>query len=153
MTNQPMSLERYVMFLTISIFMSLVGQGIGLVFGAAFNLKVAVFLSLTAAVPFAMLSGFNARYYSLPSYLTLASYFSFMRHAFEGSMLSIYGYDRPFLHCALPFCNFRNPVRILETFDMAQSSYYWSIVGLGCTFILARIVGYFILRFKLNRMR
>jgi ATP-binding cassette subfamily G (WHITE) protein 1 len=152
MTNQPMELDRFAMLLTITICMSLVGQGIGLFFGAAFNIKLAVFLALSCLIPFMMFSGFNATFDSIPYYLKWLSYVSLFRHSFEGSMLSIYGFGRPFLDCSQFYCQFRNPQRFLEEFNMDQNSYYWSVVGLLTFFLVVRVVGYFVLRFKLKNM-
>jgi ATP-binding cassette subfamily G (WHITE) protein 1 len=152
MTNQPMSMDRFGMLLAITICMSLVGQGVGLLFGAAFNIKLAVFLALSCLMPFMVFSGFNATYDSIPYYLKGLIYVSFFHYSFEGSMISIYGFGRHFLNCSQVYCQFRNPQRILEEFNMDQSSYYWSVIGLLVFFLVVRVAGYFALRFKLKNV-
>jgi len=67
-------------------------------------------------------------------------------------MLSVYGFDRPYLACSQLFCHFRNPHRFLEEFNMDQSSYYWSVIGLLVFFVVVRVAGFFVLRFKLKNM-
>ncbi|XP_032786476.2 ATP-binding cassette sub-family G member 1 [Daphnia magna] len=150
MTGQPMCMMRFSMLLLVTICMSLVAQGIGLVFGAAFDIQTALFLSAVFAIPLLLFNGFCLRFNSIPFYLRWMSYGSLFRHGFEGAMLSVYDYDRPPLNCSQPYCYFRYPRKILETFDMDQSSYYVSIIGLMMYFVVMRIAGYFVLRFKLK---
>ena len=45
MSNQPMSIESFSMLLGIMISMALVGQGVGLFFGAAFEIPVASYFA------------------------------------------------------------------------------------------------------------
>jgi ATP-binding cassette subfamily G (WHITE) protein 1 len=103
-------------------------------------------------MPFMVFSGFNATYDSIPDYLKGLIYVSFFHYSFEGSMLSVYGFGRPFLACSQVYCQFRNPQRILEEFNMDQSSYYWSVIGLLVFFLVVRVAGYFALRFKLKNV-
>ncbi|KZS04046.1 putative ABC protein, subfamily ABCG [Daphnia magna] len=51
MTGQPMCMMRFSMLLLVTICMSLVAQGIGLVFGAVFDIQTAVFLISVCAIP------------------------------------------------------------------------------------------------------
>lgn len=150
MTGQPMSMARFSMLLLTTICMSLVGQGIGLVFGAAFDIQTAVFLAPVCSIPLLLFAGFFINFNAIPSFLRWISYVSFFRHGFEGAMLSLYDYDRPPLDCAQPYCYFRSPSKFLETFDMDQSSYWLCIVGMLVYFVVMRVIGYFLLRFKLK---
>ncbi|XP_057375096.1 ATP-binding cassette sub-family G member 1-like [Daphnia carinata] len=150
MTDQPMCMMRFSMLLLTTICMALVGQGIGLIFGAAFDIQKAVFLAPVCAIPLLLFAGFFIHLNSVPFYLRWVSYVSFFRFGFEGAMLSVYDYDRPPLNCSQPYCYFRSPHKFLETFDMDQSSYYVCIIALMINFVVIRIAGYFVLRFKLN---
>ncbi len=153
MSNQPMSIERYSMLLCITICLALCGQGIGLLLGAIFDIQVAVFLAPTGCIPFVLFAGFLVNLNSVPYYMSWMPYLSFMRYGFEGSMLAIYGNDRPPLSCSKMYCHYRSPYNFLEQFDMAESSYYWSVVGLMTFFLVVRVAGYFALSFKLKFMR
>ncbi|KAI9552420.1 ABC protein [Daphnia sinensis] len=153
MTNQPMSLERFGLLLVIMIWMSLLGQGLGLFFGATFDIQAASFLAATSTVPIFLLSGLFITFNSIPSPLRWLTYFSFARYGFEGSMLSIYAYDRAPLACSDSYCHFRFPEKFLEQFDLTQSSYSLSIVGLVINYVVIRIAGYLALRFKLRHVR
>lgn len=153
MSNQPMDLERFGMLLSITICTALIGQGIGMLFGAAFGIQIAIFLSPTTAIPFVLLSGFCLKMSSIPSYFNWITYTSFMRFGFDGAMMSVYGYDREPLSCSLPYCHFRYPQKFLEIFDLKDGSYYWSVFGLLVIVLVLRILGYFVLRFKLRNLR
>ena len=153
MSNQPMCIERYSMLMCITICLALCGQGIGLLLGALFDIQVAVFLAPTGCIPFVLFGGFLVNLNSVPYYMSWMSYFSFMRYGFEGSMLAIYGYNRPPLSCSKMYCHYRSPNNFLEQFDMAESSYYWSVIGMMSFFLVVRFIGYFALSFKLKSMR
>ena len=153
MTNQPMSFERFSMLLLIAVGMSLVSQGIGLFFGAGFDIQEAVFLAPTMAIPLLIFAGFFINFSSVPSYLNWITYVSLFRYGFEGSMLAIYDYGRPSIDCFQPYCYFRSPYKLLEQFDMNQSSYLICVVGLLVYFFVMRFAAYFLLRFKLKSIR
>lgn len=118
------------LLLVIMIWLSLVGQGLGRFFGAAFDIQTASFLAAKSTVPIFLVPGFFVTFDSIPSPLRWLTYFSFARYGFEGSMLSIYAYDRAPLARSDSYCHFRFPQKFLEQFDLTQSSYSWSIVGL-----------------------
>ncbi|XP_046632756.1 ATP-binding cassette sub-family G member 1-like [Daphnia pulicaria] len=153
MSSQPMSADRFAMLMGITISLALCGQGIGLLLGACFDIQVAVFLAPTGCIPFVLFAGFLVNLNSVPYYMSWMTYFSFMRYAFEGSMLSIYSFDRPLLACSKMYCHLRYPHKLLEQFDMAESSYFLSVVGMLTFFLVVRVIGYFALSFKLKYMR
>ncbi len=153
MSNQPMSLERFGMLLCMTIFMALMSQGIGFLIGAFFDIQAAVFIAPLSALPFFIFSGFFVRLKATPIHLSWIQDISFARYAFEGSMLSIYGYGRPPLTCPQPYCHFRNPERFLDQFDMAESEFYWCVLGQLIIFLIIRVAAYFVLRFKLKCLR
>ncbi|XP_057375095.1 ATP-binding cassette sub-family G member 1-like isoform X2 [Daphnia carinata] len=150
MSNQPMSMDRFSMLLCITICIALVGQGIGLVVGAAFDIQSAAFLAPVFAIPFLLFAGFFINLNAIPSYLMWMSYVSFFRYGFVGSMLSIYDYDRPPLNCSQPYCHYRLPDKLLEQYDMADCSYSSCIVGMLVYFVVLRLAGYIFLRLKLK---
>ena len=154
MSYQPMNAVHFLSLLGMTICMALVGQGIGLFFGAAFDIQVAVFLSPTCAIPFVLICSFCVNLNSLPYYLNWIGNISFMQHGFDGSLLSIYGYDRPPLSCSEPYCYFRYPQKFLEQFHLHQNySYFWPFSGMLVIFLVLRVSTYLVLRFKLRHMR
>ena len=71
----------------------------------------------------------------------------------EGSLLALYDFDRPKLHCSEPYCHFKVPKKILQEFDMNEVGYIVDVVALCVIFIILRIAGYFVLRLKLKAER
>jgi hypothetical protein len=153
MSNQPTNMESFSMLLGIMICMALVGQGVGLFFGAAFDIPVASYFAPISCIPFLLVSGFILKFNAIPSYLSWITYLSFLHYGFEGSMLSLYGADRPPLGCSQAYCHFRYPIKFLEQFDLTNSSYYLALVGMLVSFVVIRLAGYFALRFKLRHVR
>jgi len=152
-TSQPLSGDRFLMVLAISVGTSSVAQGVGLLVGAAANIQVAVFLAPAVTIPFLLFSGFFISLNAIPGYMSWIPYFSFMRYAFEGSMVAVYGFERPPLDCSLPYCHFRFPVKILQQFDMQQSRFMCSFMSLLVAFFVIRLVAYLALKWKLRHIR
>lgn len=153
MTNQPMDMERFFMFWAVLVGMTFIGQGIGLLSGAAFCIRVAVFIGLASALPFFIISGFLISLSSTPTIINWISYTSFIRYAFEAVMIAIYGDDRPPLDCSSSYCMFRHPKDWLKMYDMTDGSYFWSMIGVLAIILLQRLAIYFILRIKLRRVK
>jgi len=94
MTGQPFVTDRFVMFYVISVLTSLVSQSLGMLIGAASpQVEVATFMGPVACVPLLLFAGFFIKDEMVPVYLKWCSYGSFVRYAFEGSLISIYGPD------------------------------------------------------------
>lgn len=115
--------------------------------------QVAVFAGPALCIPFLLFSGFFVNFSAIPSYMSWITWISYMRYSFEGSMVSIYGYNRPPLSCSLAYCHFRYSSKFMEHFDLAESCYLWPLIGLLTCFIVIRLAAYFVLRFKLRHVR
>ena len=115
--------------------------------------QVAVFAGPALCIPFLLFSGFFVNLTAIPSYMSWITWISYMRYSLEGSMVSIYGYNRPPLSCSKTFCPFTDASQFLEQLDMANSSYFWSLFGLFACFFVIRLTGYFVLYFKLRHLR
>ncbi|KAG1659293.1 ATP-binding cassette sub-family G member 1 [Nymphon striatum] len=150
MTDQPTETLRYFIFILICILVTLVSQSLGVIIGAATNIQNAVFLGPIIAVPMLLFSGFFVHLDTIPSYLKWLSYFSYIRYAFEGSLIGIYGMSRPDLDCDVKFCPYQNPEKYLEDMDIdvEHMTWYYDAIGLFTFFIVIRILGYFILKMK-----
>jgi len=96
MTGQLLELERILYFMLINIIMAFVSQSVGLLLGAIFmeDASAAVFLGPITTVPIMLFGGFFVRISTIPFYLRYFSYLSFMRYAFEASVVTLYGFDR-----------------------------------------------------------
>lgn len=149
MTEQPAEWGRLLMILAVSIANSLVAQAVGLLVGAAADVQVAVFAAPAATIPFLLFSGFFVTLSAVPWYLQWLTYASFMRYAFEGCMVAVYGFNRPNLHCGQPYCHFKSPSKFLLQMDMVSADSDWlllrSLAALAVLFVAVRAAAYGVL--------
>ena len=75
-----------------------------------------------------------------------------MRYGFEGAMLSIYGYERDPLKCLHEddLCYFEEPKEFLEMMSMQNGNYWGDCFHLCLFFLVFRISGYFVLKYRLK---
>lgn len=87
---------------------------------------------------------------TIPPYLRWLSYIAYVRYGFEGTLLAIYGFDRPNLHCSEAYCHYKSPIKFLEEFDVRFSLYWVDFVVLFSFFIVLRLVAFLVLKWKLR---
>ncbi|XP_018792137.1 PREDICTED: ATP-binding cassette sub-family G member 1 isoform X1 [Bactrocera latifrons] len=153
LTSQPMEWMRISMFVFICVLTSLVAQSLGLLIGAGMNIEAGVFLGPVTTIPTILFSGFFVNFDTIPGYLQWVTYVSYVRYGFEGAMVSIYGMDRAKLECHEMYCHFRSPKKFLEEMSMDNAEYWIDAVALLGTFVVLRIIAYFVLRWKLHLIR
>ncbi|XP_050739386.1 ATP-binding cassette sub-family G member 4-like isoform X8 [Eriocheir sinensis] len=153
LTAQPLEAHRFFMFTTMCIMTSLVAQSLGLAIGACLNIQGAVFLGPITSIPVLLFSGFFVNFSTIPIYLRWVTYISYVRYGFEGTLLSIYGFDRKPLHCSEPYCHYKSPRKFLEEMDIIGAEFWIDFVVLFSFFIALRTLGYFVLRWKLKAER
>lgn len=145
--------KRLAMFVSICILTSLVAQSLGLLIGAGLSVEAGVFLGPVSTIPTMLFSGFFVNFDTIPGYLQWVPWISYVRYAFEGAMISIYGMDRAKLQCSEIYCHFRSPKKFLEEMSMDKSEYWLDALALTVIFIGLRIIAYFVLRWKIYSIR
>uniref|UniRef100_A0A2P2I873 ATP-binding cassette sub-family G member 1-like n=1 Tax=Hirondellea gigas TaxID=1518452 RepID=A0A2P2I873_9CRUS len=153
MTDQPMELWRVCLFTFFCIMTSLVAQSIGLTIGAAFTVQESVFLGPSSIVPMLLFSGFFIQFNTIPVYMRWITYLSFVRYGFEGALLSVYGFGRGDLECSEAFCYLRSSSKILQTLNIEEENICLDVGMLLVYFFVVRIMGYYILRWKVRKPR
>ncbi|XP_017879123.1 ATP-binding cassette sub-family G member 4 isoform X2 [Ceratina calcarata] len=153
MTSQPLETNRFLMYLTICILTALVSQSIGLVIGSAMSVETGVFIGPVSSVPIILFSGFFVNFDAIPKYLKFLSYVSYVRFSFEGTMISVYGYDRAKLKCSEAYCHFKSPLKFLEEMSMQDAVFWVDAVALTGFLLILRVIAYFVLRLKLRSLR
>jgi ATP-binding cassette subfamily G (WHITE) protein 1 len=100
-----------------------------------------------------LISGFFVSLDNIPVYMQWLSYVAYVRYGFEGVMLTIYGFDRPALHCSVPYCHFKYPEKFLEELSLEKGVFWIDVVSLLIFFVGLRVIGYFVLRYKVRSER
>ncbi|KAJ4429959.1 hypothetical protein ANN_22163 [Periplaneta americana] len=122
LTDQPLGI-RAIQFWALHILLSLCGQALGFVAGAAFDAQMGLFMVISVAVPLFLFSGFYVRLNDVPGYLEWLTHVSSFRYSFEGGIVAIYGNNRSKLECSQPYCHYRNSSKILDDFNMSDATY------------------------------
>ena len=89
------------------------------------------------------------------TFLTLltAAVVIFLRFSFEGIVQTIYGFDRKPLECNAEWaqmCVFRNPKTMLNELDVNDAKIYVDFIVLCVFFVVLRIIGCLILRYRIK---
>ncbi|TRY72483.1 hypothetical protein TCAL_01040 [Tigriopus californicus] len=150
MTSQPLELTRLGMFLLMCILTSLVAQSLGLVIGCAVDMQSAVYLGPITTIPILLFSGFFVSLNNIPIFLQWLAYAAYVRYGFEGTILAIYGFQRETLQCSIPYCHFKYPKKFLEELAMDEGVFWIDVVSLLAFFVLLRVLGYFVLKFRIQ---
>lgn len=149
MTGQPNDDKRLFMIWTICLLMGVIAELIGLVAGAFCDMQLGTFLVPCLTIPMLIFSGFFIKFKELFHCFKAATYLSFFRYSFEGSVQSIYGYNRTNLNCTELFCYYKDPKKFLHDMDMEKNNYSLDLIGLGVWIILLQILLYIALKIKL----
>lgn len=154
-TSQPFELVRFSMFLAISLVITIVGQSIGLMVGAWFDVVNGTFLAPCLSIPLMMFAGFGVTLRDLPDYLKWGTYISHMRYGLEGFVGAIYGRNRNTLECSADavYCHYRYPKTFLKEISMDGEKFWHCLNALCITVILLRLGAYFLLRWKVVAVR
>ncbi|XP_060530467.1 ATP-binding cassette sub-family G member 4 isoform X2 [Cylas formicarius] len=154
-TSQPLEPTRFSMFLLIAVLTALVSQSFGLLIGSGLNIESGVFLGPISTIPMVLFSGFFANLDDIPQYLQWLPYLSYVKYSFEGSMIAIYGLNRPKLECKVDYCHFKYPTTFLNQMSMKgdMRTYVIDVIVLSSLFIVLRVSAYFVLRIKLMQNR
>jgi len=150
MTNQPMEPMRFFMYLSMGILTSFVAQSVGLAIGAAFEIETAVFMGPVSMALLVLFSGFFVTFSTVPPYLRWLCYSAYLRYGFEGTISSLYDFNRTKLHCSDPFCHYRSPEKFIEALDIEKSVYWFDVAALAVFFVVIRIITFLILWRKIR---
>lgn len=72
-------------------------------------------------------------------------YTAYLKYAFQGSLAVIYGFGREKLECSLPYCIYKSPRFILDTFEVDESDFFIGLAVLVVYFLAVRLLAYFFL--------
>ncbi|XP_069686836.1 ATP-binding cassette sub-family G member 1-like isoform X2 [Periplaneta americana] len=148
LTDQPLGI-RAIQFWALHILLSLCGQALGFVAGAAFDAQMGLFMVISVAVPLFLFSGFYVRLNDVPGYLEWLTHVSSFRYSFEGGIVAIYGNNRSKLECSQPYCHYRNSSKILDDFNMSDATYENDLLAIVIWYFIMQIMFYIVLKLRL----
>ncbi|KYQ53870.1 ATP-binding cassette sub-family G member 4 [Trachymyrmex zeteki] len=148
MTGQPMEYDRILQTWSICLFITMLGQTVGIIAGTAFGTELGMFLISAVHIPLLLFAGFFTKIGEMSPYLQPLSVISYFRYAFEGIMQAVY-VDRPNLTCLEIYCHLRSPSKILSMMDMPTVPFYAILIILGSWIICLHAVHYAILQWKI----
>ena len=149
MTNQPMELLRYGLFLLISVLVGFTSQGFGLLSGSMTNIQHAIIIAGCGISFCTVFSGFFVLMRDTGYPWHWLFYCSFLKHALDGGFLAIFGFDRKKLECEAVYCHHRLPHKFLETLGI-QSNFIDTLPVIIFSLFLFRILAFFVIKYRLK---
>ncbi|XP_011166033.1 ATP-binding cassette sub-family G member 1 isoform X1 [Solenopsis invicta] len=151
MSDQPHESRRLALYTLMCFVISLVGQTAGLIIGCSLKVQNSVIFGPFAIMPFVILSGFFVHTKDVHPYLHWLFDISFCKYAFEGLLMTIYGYDRAKLKCSADYCHFTTPKKFLIELGMDHINYWFNMTILILTCIALDIVAYTVLNLRIKK--
>lgn len=149
MTNQPVEFCRFSAYYTVILVLSLAAQGLGLIAGALMNVKCTLILGSFFICPFVLFSNFFVHAKDTTEIWHWLFETSFIKHALDGSMQTILGWDRQRLTCEAEYCLYRWPYKFLN--DMGITGSFSSVIFKLVTFALIfRGIAFVIMFYRLR---
>jgi hypothetical protein len=84
-----------------------------------------------------------------PAFAHILYEFSFLKHAFDGIVLVLFGFDREKLECSDIYCHFEDPMKFLKFIEL-NNDLKRIITVLIINFIVTRFIVWLILKKKLK---
>nr|XP_024218568.1 ATP-binding cassette sub-family G member 4 [Halyomorpha halys] len=154
LSGQPQDMDRFWVFLAVSLLVVFIAQSIGYVVGAIFNSVVnGTFAGPILIVPMMMFSGFGVNFRDIPGYLRWGTYVSYLRYSLEGYVGAIYGMNRTTLPCEGFYCHYRYPEKFLYDIAMQGNVYNDCIIILVVMLVFVKFAAYLLLRWKIRSLR
>ncbi|XP_036142064.1 ATP-binding cassette sub-family G member 1 isoform X2 [Monomorium pharaonis] len=151
MSDQPHESRRLILYMLTCFVTGLVGQTAGFIIGCSLKVQDSVIFGPFAIMPFVVLSGFFVHTKDVHPYLHWLFDMSFCKYAFEGLLMTIYGYDRAKLKCSEDYCHFAIPKKFLIELGIDHINFWFNIAILILTCIFLDIVAYTILSIRIKK--
>lgn len=99
--------------------------------------------------------GMGSKLDTIPLWIQISMYTSYLRFALEGLVIAIYGNERDNLHCPGDeiYCHYTMPRTLIKEVGMEKSEYWFSVTILTFYLLLFKVICYFILRQRLKQTR
>ncbi|XP_020282054.1 ATP-binding cassette sub-family G member 4-like isoform X2 [Pseudomyrmex gracilis] len=147
-TGQSMECNRVLQAWSICVLITILGQTVGILTGAAFNTEIGTFLIPALSIPLLLFAGFFVKLGEMSVYLQPLGTVSFFRYAFEGLIQAIY-IDRSNLTCVEIYCYLQSPSTILSMMDIPTVSFHTVVMILVSWIFCLHLIIYAILCWKI----
>lgn len=149
MTNQPLELYRFCAYYIVIVLLSVASQGLGLIAGSLMNVKFSLILGSFFICPFVLFSNFFVQMKDTNPAWHWIFETSYIKHAFEGSMQAIFGFNRDKLNCDDEYCHYRWPNKFMESVGVFDE-YSNVILKLIAFVFIFRIIAFIIMSYRLK---
>lgn len=149
-SGQLFTWYRYGLYMVTSILIVFIAQSLGYVFGTFFDVVNGTFAGPIFMIPMMMFSGFGVNLRDIPSYLKWGTHVSFFRYALENYVAAVYGTDRREFTCFTVYCHYKDPKLFLEEIAMSEIDVTFALQMLVLTLVTVRVLGYFVLSWKVR---
>ncbi|KAH0547421.1 ATP-binding cassette sub-family G member 4-like [Cotesia glomerata] len=152
LSRQPLDLNRFLMFLIVTMMTTVVAESIGLLIGTTTNPINGTFIGAILTAVLLLFAGFLVFLRHMPRFMYYFTYLSYLRYALQGLVQAIYGNNREKLPCpsSVDYCHYRSPSSILTELAMADAIFWVDMMILVGYFVAFRVIGYCTLKKKLS---
>lgn len=141
-SQQPLDVNRFLMFLIPAILITLISESVGLVIGSVLNPVNGTFLGAILACSMLAFSGFIVLFNHMPRIMYYISYVSYLKYSLHAIVLAIYDYNREKLFCPITYCHYNTPGKILSELSMTDRDFWVDIAVLMSNYVIFKIAGY-----------
>ncbi|KAH6930459.1 hypothetical protein HPB50_013980 [Hyalomma asiaticum] len=150
-TGQPRELWRFAAMLLFTIQLCGVSQAIALAASALCTAQSAATVAFPIVSPAFVFCGAFAPRQMLTPYVSWLTEVSFVNHAYNGLLVSAYGYGRAKFPCDDFICVYDDPAEFLRAAGVEDRTIHeFSLILLSMEVVI-RVLGYFLLRLRLSR--
>ncbi|XP_065339513.1 ATP-binding cassette subfamily G member 4-like [Cloeon dipterum] len=149
MSNQPWEFNRFCNLWLVGILLTLLAQSLGLLVGAASDVKMGIFLVPVISIPMLLFSGYFVPVADIPVALRWLSRLSVFYYAFEACLIAIYGEGREKLECSQDYCHYVSPKKLLTDLHVQEEDFLICIYALVGYILLLRVLLYLTLKIRI----
>ncbi|KAL3266092.1 hypothetical protein HHI36_010278 [Cryptolaemus montrouzieri] len=156
LTDQPMEADRIIWFYIVCILTVLVAESFGLLVGSVFSIVNALFLGTVIKIPMMLLAtyGFGSGAESIPGWIRISMYFSYLRYSVEGLMSTMLK-NRSIIPCPEQeeWCIYTDVTFFLKSMGMENAVLWIDITALLVFYLFFKVVGFYLLKQRLSPNR
>lgn len=151
-TGQPLEFFRFAIFMLVSILVAYTSQGLGIFASSvADTMQRSLIIASSFIMMFCTFSGFFILMKDAAGFFQIFFKLSFLKHAIDASLLSIFGFGRGKMECDAMYCHFRWPEKFLKTLGVsADTDIRISIGVIVLSLIIFRVAAFLAIKQKLS---